>query len=108
MESKLDKFLQPKYVKKRKISTLQDLIHFQKEHTKLMNIVLNLAYPDPKFPKVFYDLGYRTKRGSIEATIKFKDKNLNEKLKGKGLTPDIILSNEEKEHPSSNSIYKRT
>ncbi|NJE31164.1 hypothetical protein E3E38_08925 [Thermococcus sp. 18S1] len=93
MESRLDKFLQPKHGGA-PIRSLEELTKFQKAHTKLMNIILNLATPIPNFPSRLYKKGYRIVQGSIEPHIRFKQTKLN----GKGVTPDILLPNYEKEH----------
>jgi len=93
MESRLDKFLQPKQGGIQ-IRSLEELAKFQKAHTKLMNIILNLATPVTKFPSTFYEKGYRIVKGSIEPHIHFKQGE----LRGKSVTPDILLPNYENEH----------
>ncbi|BAD84781.1 hypothetical protein, conserved [Thermococcus kodakarensis KOD1] len=97
MASGLDKYLKLSKYEGTPIRTLEELSKFQKAHTKLMNIILNLATPTPKFPNDLYKKGYRIVQNSIEAHIHFRNVE-KEDLNGKGVTPDIILPNYEKEH----------
>jgi len=59
-------------------------------HTRLINIILNLAICTAKFPHPLYDLGYLLKKGcGIEVKIK---------LNGQGVTPDVLLINDKDNH----------
>lgn len=40
----------------------ENLEDYQSQHTKLINIILNLVYPIKYFPHHLYDLGYRPKK----------------------------------------------
>ncbi|AEF96940.1 hypothetical protein [Methanotorris igneus] len=69
----------------------EHIYKLQSKHTKLVNLLLNLTWPNKKFPNPLYKLGYEPKKGyCIDVELQLDEKRM--------ANPDIILINEKKGH----------
>ncbi|AEF96074.1 hypothetical protein [Methanotorris igneus] len=77
----------------------ENIEDYQSQHTKLINIILNLVYPIKHFPHPLYDLGYRPKKGStLGVKIVLDGIYYTENGNPAEITPDVILVNDNDTH----------